>query len=297
MDSDSRSDIEWWRTRCPTAVKKIRNDYYDKVIFTDASLSGYGASCNNIRLSGHWTAAERCHINILELLAIEKALYHYCKHDQGIQILLRVDSKTAICYINKFGGAHSRALLSVAKRIWHWAMSKDIWLVASYIPSAQNCIADFESRKKLEDLDWTLDEGAYNAITQVFGSPSVDLFASSLSKKVDQYVSFTPDVAAIGTDAFTISWSKDLNYCFPPFCLILRVLKKVENDKARLILVVPFWPSQVWFPTFLRLKISKILYFGPDRFLLKSPYSTSPHPLHLKLKLIAAVVCGQSSNP
>ena len=49
-------------------------------------------------------------------------------------------------------------------------------------------------------------------------------------------------------DAFTIPWTDIDFYCFPPFSCILRVIKKVIQDQARGILVLPDWPTQPWYP-------------------------------------------------
>jgi len=35
-----------------------------------------------------------------------------------------------------------------------------------------------------------------------------------------------------GRDAFQIHWDKSLNYAFPPFCLIGRVLAKLQREKS-----------------------------------------------------------------
>jgi hypothetical protein len=48
-------------------------------------------------------------------------------------------------------------------------------------------------------------------------------------------------------------------YAFPPFCVILRTLKKIIHDKAQGTLVVPYWPSQPWFPLLEKLTTDRII--------------------------------------
>jgi hypothetical protein len=50
-----------------------------------------------------------------------------------------------------------------------------------------------------------------------------------------------------------IAWSGLEAYAFPPLPLLERVLRKVELEKPRLILVAPFWPTLTWFPDLLRM--------------------------------------------
>lgn len=53
-------------------------------------------------------------------------------------------------------------------------------------------------------------------------------------------------------NVFIINWKVLQWYAFPPFSLILRLTVKVKRDQADLILIVPPWPSQAWFPILLQ---------------------------------------------
>ena len=52
---------------------------------------------------------------------------------------------------------------------------------------------------------------------------------------------------AMYVDAFNIYWSNLSFYAFPPISVITRVLSKVKQYSAEGTIVVPFWPSQVWY--------------------------------------------------
>ena len=69
------------------------------------------------------------------------------------------------------------------------------------------------------------------------GKPDIDLFALRVSKQLKKYISWKTGPFSMGRDAFQTSWSQGLNYAFPPFSLIGRVLAKVQREKATLILV------------------------------------------------------------
>ena len=93
----------------------------------------------------------------------------------------------------------------------------------------------------------------FEKICHKWGTPDIDLFANRLNCKVTRYCSWKPDPGAVAIDALTEDWSGKFFYAFPPFNMIGRVLRKVENDKAEGILVVPFWPTQHWFSKFSRM--------------------------------------------
>ena len=69
---------------------------------TVASTTGWGATCEGVRISGPWSETEsHLHINCLELLAATLAVKCFARDKEDIMILLRMDNTTAIAYINK----------------------------------------------------------------------------------------------------------------------------------------------------------------------------------------------------
>lgn len=71
---------------------------------------------------------------------------------------------------------------------------------------------------------------------------------------------------------------------FPPFILITRVLHKIISDKAEGVIVIPWWPAQLWFLLFKRLISSQPIYFEPDANMLSSPFR-NVHPAWNKIFL------------
>ena len=88
--------------------------------------------------------------------------------------------------------------------------------------------------------------------------------------------------------AFANDWRVDeygqheLNYCFPPFSLLPRVLAHIRECAAVAVVVVPWWPSQVWWvdamsmvvrvvplpmPCFQYVKNGQMVCGGQDAFL------------------------------
>lgn len=253
-------DINWWLNVIDHAVHKIRIDNYMLEIYSDASTTGWGAACNEQRASGKWSDSEALlHINLLELLAAYFALKIFAKDFYNCQILLRVDNTTAVSYINRMGGIQYPHLTKVTKDIWQWCETRKIFVVASYIKSSENVNADRESRRLHPDTEWEVSETGFQKIINNFTVPQIDLFATRNNKKCRLFVSQHRDPDAYAIDAFTLDWSKHSFYAFPPIAIVLKTLRKIISDKAKGIVVVPYWPTQAWYPLFMRLLSSSLV--------------------------------------
>ena len=90
-----------------------------------------------------------------------------------------------------------------------------------------------------------------------FQSITVDLFASRLNNQMKCFVSGRPDPNAFAIDMFSLTWSDEVFFMFPPFSLISKILQKVEEDKTDAVLVAPVWPTQAWWPSLLQLVLGQ----------------------------------------
>lgn len=286
-------DFVWWMDNIMRTKNLIRNGRYALEIFSDASLTGWGAFCNGERISGFWNDTEiNYHINVLELKAAFNGLKCFAKQIYNKEILLRIDNTTAISYINRYGGVQFLNLNESAREIWQWCEKRQLHVFASYIKSKDNVEADEESRRSNIDTEWSLSLLAFKKVVHTFGRPEIDLFATRTNAKCDRYFSWKRDPEAFNIDAFTADWGPLFFYSFPPFSLILRCLRKIINDKATGIMIVPHWPSQPWYPLFLKLSQCDLIYFEPDPNLLLSPFRTS-HPLWTRLTLVSSLLSGK----
>lgn len=288
-----REDLRWWLNNVGIGYSPIKTNDYLKVIFTDASSTGWGAYCDGEESYGHWKKDEiQLHINQLELKAAFLGLKVFANDCSDCELLLRIDNVTAISCINRMGSVQYPHLNDEARCIWKWCEKRRITIFASYINTKDNREADRLSRKKFHDTEWELGDYAYEKITNKLGLPNIDLFASRCNTKCDKYITWKNEPDAWAVDAFTVSWRYLDFYAFPPFSMILKMIQKIISDKAEGIVVVPYWPTQAWFPLFQRICQSEIIHFSPDINLLKSPYR-SAHSLHRTLTLVAARLSGK----
>ena len=138
----------------------------------------------------------------------------------------------------------------------------------------------------------------FQKICKLFFLPDIDLFASRLNKQLTKYVSWFPEPNAIASNAFSFCWSKYNPYIFPPFSLIPKVLQKVQDDKVRnVILIVPMWATQPWFPTLLNLLTDLPVMLPNKQNLLRLTHNNAVHPLcKRKLFLVACNISGVTSK-
>lgn len=285
-------DFYWWLNTIDNSMHRIRNDDYSLEIYSDASTTGWGAACGDDSASGQWSNCERIkHINYLELLAAFIALKIFAKDLSNCQVLLRVDNSTAIAYINRMGGIQFPHLSGIAKQIWQWCEERKIFVFACYIKSCENIVADAESRRNHPDIEWELSDYAFKTLTRKFGHPDLDLFASRINNKCTKYVSWHRDPDAYAINAFTIGWSQYFVYAFPPFSIILKSFRKLIADQATGIFVVPWWPSQPWFPMFRTLLVSDMVTFKPNEDVLIS--HSSNRQMRSTLTLVAGILSGK----
>lgn len=287
-------DFAWWKTNILIGTNPIRTQKYKIVISSDASRTGWGAVSNSIITRGFWSMNDKkFHINYLELLAAFFALKCFASEFSNGEILMRIDNTTAISYINKAGGVKFPHLSELARKIWQWCETKKIWITASYIASKENVHADAASRVTNLDTEWELADKYFKQITEKYGSFTVDLFASRINSKCKRFCSRYPDPEASIVDSFTISWTREQFYAFPPFAVILPTLRKIISDEATGIVVVPNWPTQVWFPLFTSLLCEDPLILKPSPDLLLSPCRNKSHPLAHKLSLVVGKLSGK----
>ena len=296
LNYQSTRDLQWWVTHLKAHNgRPIVQPPPSLIIESDASNTGWGAHCNSHRTGGQWSFSEATlHINAKELLASFLALQTFARDRQGIHVHLKIDNVTAVYFINRLGGTHSSTLMNLTYEMWSWCLQREIFLSAEHLPGKLNLIADQESRSRADSSEWKLDPIIFQQIMRILGPCHVDLFASRLTAQLPAYMSWKPDPGSVATDAMSQDWSQGKCYAFPPFSLIGRCLAKVQREKVpELVLIVPLWPTQPWFPVLLSVMIREPVQLPNSATLLLNP-NKEPHPLVIQqsLKLAAWLVSG-----
>ena len=288
-------DIQWWINNIESSMNVLSLGNASIVLTTDASKTGWGAVTSNSSASGQWKTEESTqHINCLELTAVLFGLKSLLNDVKRAHIKILSDNTTTVACINKMGTTHSESCNRLACEIWDWAISHESWLTSSHIPGKQNTEADKQSRKSVSCTEWKLKSSIFQTITEKFQfMPDIDMFASRINCQLDRFVSYTPDPNAFAVNAFTLDWRNLAIYAFPPFSCVGKMVRKIIQDKAEGIIIVPNWPSQSWFSMLQKIKIEEPFFIFPSKHQLYLPSQPQElHPLHKKLELLALHVSG-----
>ena len=290
-------DLQWWSD--PVNLLhgqslEVRNP--DLLLFTDASLAGWGATILDDEACGVWSPLEQQeHITLLELRAIRLGLLAFEDVLRGRTVAVLSDNTTAVSYIKKAGGTRSAELNHEAQQTLQWAEANAVTLLTQFVRGENNVVADCLSRRnQVISTEWMLHQQVCDALWRLWGCPMVDLFATRLNYRLASFISPFPDPMAIATDAFLFPWGHKELYAFPPFHVIRRVINKLRSSEGvKLTLVTPFWPQREWFPDLVELSIDtpRRLPLRPD--LLRQPHF---HRFHRNLHVLQLVGWRLSSD-
>ena len=284
---------KWSRTEFLIVGKPLRAPQPTVTLTTDASRQGWGGHCRGRVAFGDWPLSEpRPHINVLEFRTVLLALQSFLPILRRQAVLIRTDNVMVAAYINRQGGTHSSRLNTLAARLWTWCRQKEITPVATHIPGQENLVADFLSRGRVLPSEWTLHPWVVSRLIRVLGPLQVDLFASALNARLPMYCARTQDQAAWRVDAFSIRWTGLRAYAFPPISLIPRILRKIREDEAWVVLIAPWWPKRTWFLDLVDLLAGYPLTLPTRPDLLAQPISGTQHPRLSALHLTAWPLSG-----
>jgi hypothetical protein len=228
-----------------------------RVVITDASDVGWGAQVivgDRVQeFQGKWSPGwQKQHIMVRELGAVRFAL-RGALPDLRNQVVESVVDSSAVFYGVKHWATSSIPLMRLLRKVFWLCDHHNITLLPRLVKSEANA-ADCLSRFK-HDSEWCLDARVFVALESRFGPHTVDLFASPSNAQVAKFYSMLGGEGAAGANALVQDWDGENAYCAPPWSLIYKVLKKVDNTDMQCTLIVPDLSTASWFgPLLTRAK-------------------------------------------
>ena len=194
MTTEILQHLKWWLQEiCYHQGVPLKIDPPSHTIFTNASLSGWGAHVEpeGLLFHGLWTEDQsRLHINVLEMKAIFLSLSRAAHKVKNSTVLVSTDYTTVVAYIRHQGGTHSTELSEEVWNVLNLCFAHNIHLLVKHIPGRFNTLADRMSRiDKPISTEWSLNQEIANKIFQIMDFPSIDLFATRLNHRLPIYVS------------------------------------------------------------------------------------------------------------
>jgi hypothetical protein len=284
ISDEALEDLQWWKDNVYSMNgRSLIPPTVDIQSGTDASDYGWGAWMETpkgvVRWGGYFTRKEQAHhINYKELLAV-----HYMllgppdKEALRHKVLgLGIDNTTAMWYLRKMGGRNSK-LAKLATLIYGTTATLQMNLNVFHVPGVMNQVADEESRKDVLRLtDSAISQNLFTRLEETWGPFSMDLFATFQDKMMDRFASMSPQPQATWVDAMSHNWSQEYPWANPPFALLGRILQKVENEGATMVIAAPIWPAAPWFPRLLDLMTEPPILVPKDLDQRHHPLSDKP---------------------
>ena len=294
IDKPSLADLQWWLKALGTwngAPLKI--SIPEIQIETDASSTGWGATCCGKDASGIWSS-ELHHMpsNYRELMAVHMSLLSFKDLIKGKVVQILSDNITTVAYLNHLGG-HCLMLSDLAQAIWCTAKSINVTLCAKHLAGRLNCVADSLSRLSSQ-YEWMLEPGIFRVLNSMWGPFTIDRFASFLTAQLPRYNARFYDPHACGIDAMAqTDWNIENNFINPPFRMIPAILRKIQQTQATATLIAPWWPGQAWFNMLLHMTTATPFRIPnrPGTFLQWGPcIEPSKNP---RWRIFAFKICGK----
>ena len=183
----------------------------------------------------------------------------------GKRLSVQVDSTTTVHYLTEWRGGSSELLCNMVKLIWALCIRFNICITQVVHITGTHMVAagvDAKSRPsrfarghECHRDDWRLTPQCFLWLQQQVGAAfTIDRMAtrsSALCWRFNSVNDADPDRSQL-PGAFANNWRVDetgqpeFNYVFPPFSLIPRVLAHVRECAATAVVIVPQWPSQLW---------------------------------------------------
>ena len=284
-------DLVWWTDHIFQAKAPIRRPAPHVELFTDSSAFGWGSALFSYRSQGRFLPDEQnLSINTKECLAIYYRVCAFLPILRNKHVCIRSDSMCAVSSANKMGSCSSRVRDLIMRDLWTLCTENNMWLTAVHIRGIFNTAADRSSRMFNNKIMWTLPQVHFNKIRLLYPDIDVDLFSSYNTARLEKFVSWKPDPFAWAVDAFSLDWSQfKLPYIFAPNSVNMRVFQQLRRDQCSAVIVVPVWPMQPWWGTFLQCltDFPQKIPQEPSLFLPWDP--TAQHPCKNMCLVIAKV--------
>ena len=144
---------------------------------------------------------------------------------------------------------------------------RTIDLSAECIQGSLNTTADLAFRECDFNQGWRLLPVIFRDICRIYGELTIDLFATWINTQLPLNYSWKPDPEALGTDVSSIHWNNvSFLYAFPPFRVIKDVIRKLSEEQASFLAILPVWRPQPWFAEALPL-LRDVAHLLPHRSL------------------------------
>ncbi|CAB4014734.1 Hypothetical predicted protein [Paramuricea clavata] len=252
LNEDAIREINFWVdsfAECHGQKIWLSSPLPEVMTYSDASDTGWGGYCVQISgqiAKGSWTPEEAKQSSTWrELRGTYLVLLSYAKQFHGKFVRHRTDNKNVELVLQI--GSSSKLIHDEVIAIYKLCQQHAIRLYPEWVPRKQNSEADYLSRQ-IDPEDYMLNPLHFTALDMLWGPHAVDRFASFNTRQIPRFCSRWLSPCTEAVDAFTVNWSGENNWIFPPPYLIPKVISHMCANKEEGTLIVPLWSSAYWWP-------------------------------------------------
>ena len=226
---------------------------------TDDGVHSVTTSQGTIELTDAECDMHHVHKELFMVLLVLRAK---CSDLRNRRVGIFVDAVTTVAYLCNWGGP-SLWCCRMVKRVWSICARFGIRIVqVSHIKGTVMITAGVDALSRPYKFargseagrdDWRLMDYFFEWLQRKVCVFTIDRMASRSNTRCKSFCSMdSTDPDAEACSAFAVDWTtqrlvrSSMNYCFPPFSLIPRVLQHIRECGAWAVVVVPDWPSQSW---------------------------------------------------
>jgi hypothetical protein len=146
-------------------------------------------------------------------------------------------------------GSMVPALQRLAVEIWELCQENDIKIEWDWQPRTKEEVRYADGLSKDFDMgDYCIAEEDFIEVERRFGPFCCDFFASDFTFRMKPFMSKFRCEGSAGVDAFSAEWNRGRpGYFHPPVDMIVDTVRCARKQKARGVLVTPYWPeSSFW---------------------------------------------------
>ena len=223
---------------------------------------------------------------------MRKGVVNFADDLRGHVVRLWEDNQ-AVVHIIRNRTSRSPQLMAELRALMAVLDDLDIELQPRYIRSELNPADEFS---RLTDRDaWQLRPSILRMLQhkarRVLGVDfTLDAFACHQTKTCPRYASRLCDRHALGFDGLALDWRPEVVWLNPPWCLLGDIINKLHQERPAAVLIVPYWPTQMWWPRLLQLGGCQ-LALPPPKYCVEALHGRMVEPfLHAGLELRAVVL-------
>ena len=266
LKEEALEELRWWRNlpKDPEAAKRsVEPLQLEKAIRVETDWSGFGLAAVWVNSLGQTMDVHHQfvphnspeHNNVGETRGITEGLRALILAHDWKECTIQVfnDNITAVSYVNNKGGRFPW-LFTLLDPFYAELKARNIQVLATWIAGEENELADAYSRIQSASSEMSLAPHFFQVLETCWGPHSLDCFATNLNTQLPRYFSWGPESNSVGRDFFKQQiGSGELLYGNPPFRMIPQVLRKIQEERLEMTVLLPLWPSRPWWPTMLRL--------------------------------------------